>query len=185
MFHVGSYDGTVGVWDANAMECVHLYPVSDCVNVIASGVFAATSPLIAVGTKSDQLRLLDARQEANTHTLVGHTEQVTECEVFPPHLNVFHFQVNALAWSNWSPHTLVSGDIEGTMFVWDLRKPVPVAEVGSRVKPSVIGPMGRRCYLCSILSILILILFVACSRFSHSFSLMLAHLLSFISHSPT
>jgi WD40 repeat protein len=127
MFNVGSYDGTVGVWDSNAMECAHLYRVSDCVNVIASGVFAVTSPLIAVGTKSDQLRLLDARQEANTHTLVGHTEQV-----------------NALAWSNWSPHVLVSGDIEGTMFVWDLRKPVPVVEVGSRVKPSVIGPMGRR-----------------------------------------
>ncbi len=126
VFNVGSYDGSVGVWDSNVMECAHFYRVSDCVNVIASGVFAATSPLVAVGTKSDQLRLLDVRQEANTHTLVGHTEQV-----------------NVLAWSNWSPHVLVSGDIEGTLFVWDLRKPVPIAEIGSSIAPSVIGPMGR------------------------------------------
>jgi WD40 repeat protein len=120
MFNVGSFDGSVGVWDTNAMECAHLYRVSDCVNVIASGVFAESSSLIAVGTKSDQLRLIDVRQESNTHTLVGHTEQVV-----------------SLAWSNLTPNTLVSGDVEGTVFVWDLRKPVPVARLGSKTPPQV------------------------------------------------
>jgi WD40 repeat protein len=126
IFNVGSFDGSVGVWDTNKFACAHKYKVSDCVNTIACGVFEETSPLIAVGTKSDQLRLLDIRQEANTHTLVGHREQV-----------------NALAWSNVSPFTLISGDIEGTMFVWDLRKPVPVAEVGSKEQPKIIGALAR------------------------------------------
>ncbi len=120
MFNVGSFDGSVGVWDTNMMECAHLYRVSDCVNVIASGIFAETSPLIAVGTKSDQLRLLDVRQESNTHTLAGHSEQVT-----------------CLAWSNVSEYVLVSGDVEGTVFVWDLRKPVPIAQLGSKTPPQV------------------------------------------------
>ena len=126
VFHVGSFDGSVGVWDTNAMQCAHLYQVSDCCNVIAPGIFPDTSPLIAVGTKSDQLRLLDVRQEANTHTLVGHREQVT-----------------SLLWSNTKPHTLFSGDLEGTIYVWDLRKPIPVAEVGSAKPPQIIGALGR------------------------------------------
>ena len=122
MFNVGSFDGSVGVWDTNLMECAHLYHVSSCVNVIASGVFAESSSLIAVGTKSDQLRLLDIRQEANAHTLNGHSEEVT-----------------CLAWSNLSEHVLVSGDVVGTVFVWDVRKPVPIASLGSKTPPQV-GP---------------------------------------------
>ena len=61
--------------------------------VIASGNTEHTAPLILCGTKrcvtmgalrmrtvltrtSDYLRLLDIRQEANTHCLMGHREQV-------------------------------------------------------------------------------------------------------------
>ena len=108
------------------MECVHRYDVSDCCNVIASGIFPETAPLIAVGTKSDQLRLLDIRQAANTHTLVGHREQVSN-----------------LIWSNSSAHGLYSADVEGCIYFWDLRYPVPVAELGSKETPKIVGAMGR------------------------------------------
>lgn len=126
VFSVGSFDGTVGVWDTNAMQCEHLYHVSDCVNSIASGVWGMTAPLIACATRKDHLRLLDMRQEANTHTLMGHRDQVI-----------------SLAWSNADPHQLVSGDIEGSVFVWDVRKPIPMSEIGSKKAPQVIGAMTR------------------------------------------
>lgn len=126
IFNVGSFDGSVGVWDANAMECVHLYQVSDCVNVIASGVSPQTSALILAATKSDYLRLLDIRQEANTHCLMGHREQVLSA-----------------AWSPKDPHQLVTGDIEGCCFVWDIRRPSPLSEVGSQKAPQIRGALSR------------------------------------------
>lgn len=126
LFVVGAFDGTVGVWDTNEMQCARLYRVSDCVNVIAAGVRHDSAHLIAVGTKSDQLRLLDVRQEANTHTLMGHREQVI-----------------SLAWSPDGSYTLVSGDTEGSVYVWDLRKPVPVHELGCTAPPRTVAPMSR------------------------------------------
>lgn len=126
LFTASSYDGSVGVWDTNALQCVHLYRVSDCVNTMANGQWSSTAALVAVATRSDHLRMLDLRQESNAHTLVGHREQVT-----------------SLQWSPLSPHILLSGDVEGSIYVWDLRKPVPLAELGSRNRPEVIGPMAR------------------------------------------
>lgn len=119
-------DGTVGVWDANALECVHLYKVSDCVNTIASGVTPHTSALVLAATKSDYLRLLDIRQEANTHCLMGHREQVLSA-----------------VWSPRDPFQLVTGDVEGCCFIWDIRRASPVSELGTNVPPQVRGALSR------------------------------------------
>lgn len=108
------------------MTCVHLYRVSDCVNVIACGRSAATAPLILAGTKSDYLRLLDIRQEANTHCLMAHREQVV-----------------AACWSNTHAHQLVTADVEGSVFVWDIRKPIPLLELGTQAPPEIRGPIAR------------------------------------------
>ncbi len=62
--------------------------------------------------------------QANTHSLMGHREQVT-----------------CAAWSSVNAFQLVTADVEGCCFVWDLRRSSPLLELGTAEAPKVRGSL--------------------------------------------
>jgi len=97
-------DGSMLVWDTNAMAPVAMYrPFQQCRCFDMSG---PSQSLLAVGgSPSSSVKLVDLRSGAASHTLVAHRQNVT-----------------AIQWSQTCQYVLSSGSNDGAVVLWDIRK---------------------------------------------------------------
>lgn len=107
-FLSASAEGSILVWDTHAMEPVIRWnPLSSisCMNLSTSQ--GRSESLLAVGSFDDEsVRLLDIRSGAASHSLVGHEEGIT-----------------CVQWSPASDVIVASGSLDGTVRLYDIRKP--------------------------------------------------------------
>ncbi|KAI8895434.1 WD40-repeat-containing domain protein [Globomyces pollinis-pini] len=104
LFTTASIDGKLKVWDTNTMETVYSFNFKEPVlnhSIAIQGI----RPLIATGTVSKPVRLVDLNSGSMTHSLFGHQDGVTN-----------------LIWCPNREHTLISASKDGHVIVWDIRK---------------------------------------------------------------
>ncbi|KAJ3161202.1 DNA excision repair protein ERCC-8 [Geranomyces michiganensis] len=105
LFTTGSMDGTVKVWDTNTMECACVFEIEQHVYDHAISPIAQSHNLIATGTEDQNVRLCDMRTGAFTHSLRGHRAPVL-----------------VVKWSPRDEYLLVTGSVDHTVRIWDVRK---------------------------------------------------------------
>lgn len=107
-FLSASADGQILVWDTHEMEpviCWKPLPSISCMNLSSSQ--GRSQSLLAIGSTDDELvRLMDIRSGAAAHSLVGHKEGIT-----------------CVQWSPASDVIVASGSNDGTIRIFDIRKP--------------------------------------------------------------
>jgi len=107
-FTSASAEGSILVWDTHAMEPVIRWnplPSISCMDLSTSQ--GRSDSLLAVGSVDDSfVRLVDIRSGAASHSLVGHEEGIT-----------------CVKWSPASDVVVASGSLDGTIRLWDIRKP--------------------------------------------------------------
>jgi len=108
LFITGSFDSTVAVWDTNTVEVVRSFPISDRVYSTAMSLCSKQHCLIATGSADPKIRLCDLRTGQSVWLLIGHRDTIF-----------------SLKWSPTDEYTLVSGSADGTVRLWDIRKPGP------------------------------------------------------------
>ena len=109
-FVTASAQGSVSVWDTDAMRSVVNYqPLSSIYCMHLSPLLGRSQNIAAVGAKlgdnSTGVKLVDLQSGATSHSLVGHQGGIT-----------------AVQWSPVSDVVLASGSIDGTIRLWDIRK---------------------------------------------------------------
>ena len=104
-FVSGGMDGLVKLWDAEAAAVV-------CSIKVGAHVYAARMPslalshcLVAVGGDQSDVKLVDLRARAASHTLVGHASAVWD-----------------VAWSPSCEWTLATGGADHGVRLWDIRR---------------------------------------------------------------
>lgn len=106
-FVSASVDGSLLVWDTHAMEPVVRWnplPSISCMDLSTSQ--GRSDSLLAVGSlDDDSMRLVDIRSGASSH-LLGNEGGIT-----------------CLQWSPLSDVVVASGSVDGTIRLWDIRKP--------------------------------------------------------------
>ncbi|KAI8590429.1 WD40-repeat-containing domain protein [Geranomyces variabilis] len=105
LFTTSSMDGTVKVWDTNTMECACVFEIEQHVYDQAISPIAQSHNLIATGTEDQNVRLCDMRTGAFTHSMRGHRAPVL-----------------VVKWSPRDEYLLVSGSVDHTVRLWDVRK---------------------------------------------------------------
>lgn len=144
LFITGGYNnGLLGVWDTNTFQVIHSIPVGyawsaasastsssssfsslsslnnkdNNTNVVSSftkprmiyctkmSSIASNHALVAVGTDQPGLQLIDLVSSSSIHTLQGHGDGITSIDWHPLH-----------------EYLLVSGSLDGTVRLWDVRK---------------------------------------------------------------
>jgi len=108
MFVTGSFDSTVSVWDTNAEQVARRFPILERVYSIRMSMCSQQHSLVAVGSADPKIRLCDLRTGHSLWLLNGHKGTVY-----------------TLAWSPSDEYVLVSGSEDGTVRLWDIRKPGP------------------------------------------------------------
>eukprot|EP00898_Chlorokybus_atmophyticus_P007079 jgi/Chlat1/7372/Chrsp6S07413 len=107
LFVTGSFDGTVGVWDANSLEKAASFNLGSKVYAMALSACASSHSLVATGASETRVRLIDIVSGADTHALAGgHRDGVL-----------------ALTWDRTREWRLYSGGKDGTLAAWDVRSP--------------------------------------------------------------
>ena len=104
LFITSAMDGKLKVWDANVLEPVEEFALASD-KVFSHHVRRSPSPLVAVGTGSNHINLIDLKSGSTSHELRAHSSPVM-----------------AVKWSPFKDHLLVSGDHEGKALVWDVRR---------------------------------------------------------------
>ena len=89
-----------------SLQPVHSFDLSHAVHTHSISPIPSNSPLIAAGTASPVIRLLDLRSGLATHSLAAHN----------------HGAIYALAWSPRDAHVLASGGSDGRVFLFDIRR---------------------------------------------------------------
>ena len=105
LFVSSSVDGTVKVWDTNALECVENFTFGDMVYDHQMSPVAVKRSLVAVACKDSRVYLADLQSGSATHILRGHTKDVL-----------------SLAWSTRNPFLLATGSRDNKVLLWDIRK---------------------------------------------------------------
>lgn len=105
IFITASYDHLVHVWDTTLLTPAHTFTLTA---PIYAAVMAPKSfhTLIATASQFPAIRLLDLNTGTTTHSLVGHTGA----------------GALGLGWSPRDEYILVSGGLDGTVRVWDIRR---------------------------------------------------------------
>lgn len=112
MFVSAGADGKIGIWDTNELQAVVWFnfrtgDVLNSVNACAVSSFPQSGHIVAAGTTyNHNVRLCDIKTGAFTHMLLGHTDVITSVQ-----------------WSLTSEFQLASGSADGTVRLWDIRKP--------------------------------------------------------------
>eukprot|EP01122_Echinamoeba_exundans_P005283 TRINITY_DN15449_c0_g1_i1.p1 TRINITY_DN15449_c0_g1~~TRINITY_DN15449_c0_g1_i1.p1 ORF type:complete len:377 (-),score=53.09 TRINITY_DN15449_c0_g1_i1:1182-2312(-) len=104
-FVSGSFDGTVKVWDTNLLEPVETISAYGPVYSVSMSRCISSQNLVAVGSKGENVILVDLRTGRGIHLLQGHTASVF-----------------STAWSPGNPHHIVTGSADRTVRLWDIRR---------------------------------------------------------------
>jgi DNA excision repair protein ERCC-8 len=105
-FLTSSYDHTVKLYSSETLASSASFDLDSVVYNIALSPIASHL-LVACATQHPNVRLVDLRSGANTHSLAGHCGAVL-----------------STAWSPVREHILVSGATDGTVRFWDVRRSV-------------------------------------------------------------
>uniref|UniRef100_A0A6B2L682 Uncharacterized protein n=1 Tax=Arcella intermedia TaxID=1963864 RepID=A0A6B2L682_9EUKA len=108
MFISGSFDSTVGVWDTNTSEIVHLFNLEGRVFTVSLSSCSKQHNLIAAGSEEPKIRLCDIKNGQSLWFLDGHRASIL-----------------SLKWSPANEYILASGSLDGTVRLWDIRRPGP------------------------------------------------------------
>ncbi|KAL6708659.1 hypothetical protein ACN47E_002355 [Coniothyrium glycines] len=105
-FLTSSYDHFVKVYASETLATSAVFHLDTVVYNIALSTIASHL-LVACATQDPNVRLIDLRSGANTHSLAGHSGAVL-----------------STAWSPIHEHILVSGATDGSVRFWDIRRSV-------------------------------------------------------------
>jgi DNA excision repair protein ERCC-8 len=122
-FLTSSYDHTVKVYSSETLAPSASFDLDAVVYNIALSPIASHL-LVACATQQPNVRLVDLRSGANSHSLAGHTGAVL-----------------STAWSPVREHILVSGATDGTVRFWDVRR--SVGELGVLDLEDAVGILGK------------------------------------------
>ncbi|XP_039295212.1 DNA excision repair protein ERCC-8 [Nilaparvata lugens] len=105
LFTTSGGNSQLRVWDGNQLRWIEVIDVKDTINRHhMSPVPSHTSCLVAVATLSEFVYLVDLRTGNSVRELRGHMEGV-----------------NACAFSPREAHLLVTGGVDGSVLLWDVR----------------------------------------------------------------
>ncbi|KAF1929590.1 WD40 repeat-like protein [Didymella exigua CBS 183.55] len=121
-FLTSSYDHTVKLYSSESLEVSASFDLDAAVYNIALSPIASHL-LIACATQGPNVRLIDLRSGATTHSLAGHLGAVL-----------------STAWSPVTDHLLASGATDGTVRFWDIRR--SVGSLGSLDLEDSVGRAG-------------------------------------------
>ncbi|KAH7559917.1 WD40-repeat-containing domain protein [Bipolaris maydis] len=120
-FLTSSYDHTVKLYSSETLTTSASFDLGSVVyNISLSPV--ASHLLVACATQNPNVRLVDLRSGATTHTLAGHSGAVL-----------------STAWSPVREHIVASGATDGTVRFWDVRR-----SVGQLAMLDLEDSVGRR-----------------------------------------
>lgn len=122
-FLTSSYDHTVKVYSSETLAPSASFDLDVVVYNIALSPIASHL-LVACATQAPNVRLIDLRSGANSHSLAGHTGAVL-----------------STAWSPVREHIIVSGATDGTVRFWDIRR--SVGELGVLDLEDSVGVLGK------------------------------------------
>jgi DNA excision repair protein ERCC-8 len=122
-FLTASYDHTVKLYSSETLAPSAVFDLDAVVYNIALSPIA-DHLLVACATQAPNVRLVDLRSGANTHSLAGHTGAVL-----------------STAWSPVREHILASGATDGSVRFWDIRR--SVGELGVLDLEDSIGIHGK------------------------------------------
>lgn len=105
-FLTSSYDHTVKVYSSETLAPSATFDLDTVVYNIALSPIASHL-LVACATQHPNVRLVDLRSGANTHTLAGHSGAIL-----------------STAWSPVREHILVSSATDGSVRFWDIRRSI-------------------------------------------------------------
>ncbi|KAJ4347466.1 hypothetical protein N0V95_005387 [Ascochyta clinopodiicola] len=105
-FLTSSYDHTVKLYSSETLAASASFDLGAVVYNIALSPIASHL-LVACATQGPNVRLVDLRSGATTHSLAGHSGAVL-----------------STAWSPVTDHLLASGATDGTVRFWDIRRSV-------------------------------------------------------------
>ncbi|XP_005097119.1 DNA excision repair protein ERCC-8 [Aplysia californica] len=105
IFTSSGTDRTLKVWDANRLKPAEEYSFNGVVHCHQMSQIASKHNLVAVGTDSSVVKLVDPRAGSATHSLRGHKEGA----------------VRAVCWSNRDEFQLATGGIDNFAILWDVR----------------------------------------------------------------
>lgn len=106
LFVTGSFDKSVKIWDADAMEPAYSFDTESKVYNLD-----LNDKLIALGMDHPYIRLIDPRSGSFSHVLKGHEGKVL-----------------SVKWSPENSNYLASAGSDGTVRVWDIRNARPLVE---------------------------------------------------------
>jgi DNA excision repair protein ERCC-8 len=110
-FLTSSYDHTVKLYSSETLAPSAVFDLDSVVyNIAVSPI--ASHLLVACAAQTPNVRLVDLRSGANTHSLAGHSGAIL-----------------STAWSPTREHILASGATDGTVRFWDIRR--SVGELGT------------------------------------------------------
>ncbi|KAJ4312702.1 hypothetical protein N0V94_007303 [Neodidymelliopsis sp. IMI 364377] len=121
-FLTSSYDHTVKLYSSETLAPSASFDLDAVVyNIALSSI--ASHLLVACATQGPNVRLIDLRSGATTHSLAGHSGAVL-----------------STAWSPVREHLLASGATDGTIRFWDIRR--SVGSLGSLNLEDSVGRIG-------------------------------------------
>lgn len=103
IFVTSGMDQRLLVWDANSMEVAEEFNINKL--IYCHQISLPPSPMIAIGSSSNHVRLIDLKSGSNTHELRGHADSVV-----------------VVRWSEKQEFLLASGCLAGQVLLWDVRR---------------------------------------------------------------
>jgi DNA excision repair protein ERCC-8 len=122
-FLTSSYDHTVKLYSSETLAASASFDLDSVVYNIALSPIASHL-LVACATQTPNVRLVDLRSGANTHSLAGHSGAIL-----------------STAWSPVREHILASGATDGSVRFWDIRR--SVGELGVLDLEDSVGILGK------------------------------------------
>ncbi|GFO05103.1 DNA excision repair protein ercc-8 [Plakobranchus ocellatus] len=105
IFTSSGTDRVLKIWDANRLQTAEEYSFNGIVHCHHMSPVATRHTMVAVGTDSSVVKLVDPRAGSATHSLRGHKEGA----------------VRAVQWSNKDEFILATGGIDNFAMLWDVR----------------------------------------------------------------